>query len=777
MNAMWRLSFSACVTTGALLGLPGSVIGPTATPVAAPRPAAVSAGTVDSNRPALRPTAHPPVPRDLEALWLVPNGARPGSLPPAKDPASRELGAAVDLIVQERFADALPRLKQAAAGLSKSPLGDYAAYYLALAQLRTGAPAAAREGFRRLSAATVPGVLGEWALLGEAMASEQLGEPAEAMRVFAIVAERKPEKPDEVLVGLGRNQLASGARQQALATFRQLYFGFPSSPQAEEARQQMATLTGVADAKRLEQDFALELGRAERLFGARRYAEALTSFEAIGRFASGDDAEKVQLRIAESQYYLGRHRQALDGARPFVGRAARKAEARFFVASALRGLGERDAYVAEVRKLVEDFPENTWAEEALNNLATHYILADEDPAAAETFAQYLDKFPRGKYAPRAAWKLGWWRYRQADNDAAIAIFERAAATFSRSDYRPMWLYWAAKAYERLNERDLAAARYTLVSTDYLHSYYGRLADEQLQKRAIGPDRRAALLRIDLEVSGAAGEPSALTPTQASDTPSAAQGPAGAAPVGLPPTAPRIRQLVAARLYSTATEEVRYAQRAFGRAPALDATLAWLYQAQGDYRAGINAMKRAYPQYLSEDGSLMPAEALRIIFPLDYWDLIRKHAAARGLDPFLVAALVAQESSFDAAVRSSANAYGLMQIVPATGKRLARTLGIRRFSTSTLTNPETNVRLGTLYFKNLVAQFGGTHYALASYNAGESRVVRWISERGELPRDEFIDDIPFPETQNYVKKILGTAEDYRRLYGARAPSPPRGGAGD
>ena len=70
----------------------------------------------------------------------------------------------------------------------------------------------------------------------------------------------------------------------------------------------------------------------------------------------------------------------------------------------------------------------------------------------------------------------------------------------------------------------------------------------------------------------------------------------------------------------------------------------------------------------------------------------------------------------------------------------------------------------LYFSQLVKQFGGTYYALASYNAGESRVERWIAERGPLPQDEFIDDIPFPETQLYVKKILGTAEDYRQLYG-------------
>jgi soluble lytic murein transglycosylase len=81
-----------------------------------------------------------------------------------------------------------------------------------------------------------------------------------------------------------------------------------------------------------------------------------------------------------------------------------------------------------------------------------------------------------------------------------------------------------------------------------------------------------------------------------------------------------------------------------------------------------------------------------------------------------------------------------------------------------------VRLGTLYFSRLVAQFGGAHYALASYNAGENRVVRWKAERPGLDEDEFIDDIPFPETQNYVKRILGTAEDYRRLYGGGLLTP-------
>ncbi len=81
-----------------------------------------------------------------------------------------------------------------------------------------------------------------------------------------------------------------------------------------------------------------------------------------------------------------------------------------------------------------------------------------------------------------------------------------------------------------------------------------------------------------------------------------------------------------------------------------------------------------------------------------------------------------------------------------------------------------MRLGTLYFKELIDRFGGAHFALAGYNAGESRVVRWLAESPGLAQDEFIDNIPFAETQTYVKRILGTAEDYRRLYGGGVLTP-------
>src|SRR5262249_48900548 len=119
--------------------------------------------------------------------------------------------------------------------------------------------------------------------------------------------------------------------------------------------------------------------------------------------------------------------------------------------------------------------------------------------------------------------------------------------------------------------------------------------------------------------------------------------------------------------------------------------------------------------------------------------------------------------FQADIRSSANAWGLMQILPSTGRLYAQRLSIRPFSTSRLTDPETNVQIGTTLFAELLKRFGDPAPALAAYNAGESRVAHWLASRPGEDRDEFIDDIPFAETQNYVKRILGTAEDYRRLY--------------
>jgi soluble lytic murein transglycosylase len=239
---------------------------------------------------------------------------------------------------------------------------------------------------------------------------------------------------------------------------------------------------------------------------------------------------------------------------------------------------------------------------------------------------------------------------------------------------------------------------------------------------------------------------------------------------LPPTADVIRLLLSEGLYDDALNEIRYAQHRWGDSPLLQASLGWAEHQKGDLLAGARAVKRAYPQYLSADGDVLPLQLNAVIFPLGYWSVIRGHAGQYHLDPYLLAALVAQESGFIPDIRSPAKATGLMQLMPATAQRYALKLGLSPYSPTMLTRPETNVRLGIAYFADLMQEFGEAHLALASYNAGESRVRRWVAERSELSRDEFVDDIPFPETQNYVKKILGAAANYRRIYRADATPP-------
>jgi len=706
------------------------VLGPTPFALAQPQVPSGAAPAVPSVDQ-LAPTIHPALPSNPSDLWLVPS---------ANDRASRSTAVFDPLATgAKRFQDgdyAGALLLVSRPSLAGTALGDYASYYAGLAQLRLGRSADARRTFDAIIDRKAPGYVTIAAGLAAGEAAEAAGDFPAAMRIYERIADHKASVSDEVLSRLGRAALAAGDRAKAAQAYVRLYYEFPLTDAATAAGQQLAALQDQITRT----GYKADMGRAQLLFGAKRYDEARTAFAAIQSAADGDDREVVNLRIAECDFYLKRHAAARDGVMPYLERASRRAEARFFYLSALRELGNRDDYIAQTAQLVADFPDSSWSEEALNNLGTFYILQDDDDAAAQTFKELYARFPNGSRAERAAWKYGWDAYIKDNYPETIRVFESAAIGFPRSDYRPSFLYWSGRAHAKLGHSTQAESRLRLVYTDYANSYYGRLAERQLARSADGGAKRQDIRFASRDQSPALD----VTPI---------------------PTEPLIRLLLANGLYDDALGELRYAQRAWGSSPRIDATVAWVYHQKGELRRAISLMRRTYPQFLTAGGQeQLPAEVLQVIFPLAYWDSIKKYSAQHDLDPYVVAALVAQESTFDPEIKSVANAWGLMQIVPTTGRRLARAVGVRRFSTASLTNPELNIRLGTLYFSELVQQFGGTYYALASYNAGESRVIRWKSERPGLDEDEFIDDIPFPETQNYVKRILGTAEDYRRLYG-------------
>jgi soluble lytic murein transglycosylase len=131
----------------------------------------------------------------------------------------------------------------------------------------------------------------------------------------------------------------------------------------------------------------------------------------------------------------------------------------------------------------------------------------------------------------------------------------------------------------------------------------------------------------------------------------------------------------------------------------------------------------------------------------------------------VASLIRQESEFNPVAVSRANAVGLMQLLPKTGKVVARQQQLKRYTASQLFTPTVNLQLGTRYFRGMVDRFGGSfEHALAAYNAGSDRVEDWMGQGKYRDAAEFVESIPFTETREYVQAIMRNAAVYKQLYG-------------
>jgi soluble lytic murein transglycosylase len=158
--------------------------------------------------------------------------------------------------------------------------------------------------------------------------------------------------------------------------------------------------------------------------------------------------------------------------------------------------------------------------------------------------------------------------------------------------------------------------------------------------------------------------------------------------------------------------------------------------------------------------------LRIAYPFPYRDLIASEAKKRGIDPYFMVALIRQESAFNPAATSAVGAMGLMQVMPPTGRTLAKRLGIPRFKTAMLHDPIINVRLGAKYLADMInAWQGRPDYVLVAYNAGPSRAARWSRFPEARDPDLFLERIPFDETRDYVRVVQLNARIYERLYGS------------
>lgn len=168
------------------------------------------------------------------------------------------------------------------------------------------------------------------------------------------------------------------------------------------------------------------------------------------------------------------------------------------------------------------------------------------------------------------------------------------------------------------------------------------------------------------------------------------------------------------------------------------------------------------------GALFAADARRavnsVVLPLNHEDIIRQQARDKDLDPALIAAVIYAESRFREGRTSHAGAEGLMQITPATAQDIARKSGGIAFELDDLHTPQVNIAYGSFYLRYLLDRYGGNEtLAVAAYNAGYGNVDEWVADAGRKGRDFSIDEIPFPETRDYVEKVEDAKRDYRASY--------------
>lgn len=161
--------------------------------------------------------------------------------------------------------------------------------------------------------------------------------------------------------------------------------------------------------------------------------------------------------------------------------------------------------------------------------------------------------------------------------------------------------------------------------------------------------------------------------------------------------------------------------------------------------------------------LFKTQILQKIYPQKYSGYVEKYAEENNLDPLLIYSIIKAESNFKEDAKSKSNAIGLMQIMETTAKEIGKELGIEQITVEKLYEPEINIKIGTTYFKILLDKYKNHNLAIIAYNAGMGNLDQWI-EQGIMDRQgENIENIPFPETKNYVKKILQNYKIYQEIY--------------
>ncbi len=540
----------------------------------------------------------------------------------------------------------------------------------------------------------------------------------------------------------------SSDQNRALATYRRLYFFAPESTESTEAATAITRLGSTTSPASIEEAMA----RADRLYSAKRFADALTAYgDAFARFPATATSEN-QLRRGIAAYNARKIPDAVSALTAIPTSAAEtRAEALFYLAQTYGRARQWEQARATAEELRRAFPNSTFTPKTFVALGQ---IADDAKNTVD--ALYFKKtavnnFGNSIEVAQAQFDLAWIAHDGKNFFESSRMLTEHLAYYAdkNTDNRGRAGYWAARDSERSGRLSEARALYEAMLARYDANWYGYLAKQRLD--VLSRTTSAKTFAPDSIVARAVA--SLKTVTVAEET----AGPEEDARLV------KADQLSNIGLDDWALKELAKAGEKGPDSPKINLAIAKIYRSDDDNVRALNALKRSFPDYSQMKPEEMTREQWDVFYPLAYWDIIVQESKARNLDPYQVAGLIRQETIFTTRARSGANAYGLMQVLVPTGRLTARKYGVNReITVDSLYEPRLNIQLGTAYLRDQIDKFGRIEYVAAAYNAGPGRAVQW---KASLPLeiDEWAEAVPFKETRGYVQGVVRNRLQYLRLY--------------
>jgi soluble lytic murein transglycosylase len=620
-------------------------------------------------------------------------------------------------------------------------LGDYITYYLGSCYLQTGRQAEGLAALANFSTTYPDSLLVRDAHLTYANAILSEGRASEAAEL--LEKNRLPTRSD-IELALGRSYAALGQHAKASEIFANIYYSMPTSAEADSALAELKKLSTAPPPTSAQ----LKM-RAELLMKSKRYNDAVDEYRELAIHATPEGRPTAELDLADALHHAGRNREAKAELSALTGLTPEQNAHRLYILGEVAwSSDENDVFFQTVDELRQTAPTSPWLEASLLSAANLHLVHHERDQALDFFRELQQRFPNGSKASYAHWKAAWLMLRQGRKEEAKKQFEEQIALYPGGNETSNALYWRARLAEEDNQPAMARAFYEKLSERYRNYYYAELGRERLNQLPQTSDPPGQYPVLDH-----------IPPLNHAEKITLAD----------PPTddlhLQKAKLLGNGGLADFAVRELQAAANDDTDKSWAPAETAELYTDMGHYDRALEVMKHSVPSYFAVDIPNLPREYWDALFPRPYWADLKRYSTENNLDPYLVASLIRQESEFNPLAVSRANAVGLMQLLPKTGKLVAHEESLRHYNASELFTPAVNLQLGTRYFRGMVDKFGGSfEHALAAYNAGSDRVEEWMGDGPYRDSPEFVESIPFTETREYVQAIMRNASVYRQLYG-------------